>query len=47
MRDDGSFKYNVYKQPLSLDRFTVHDIDSVDAQGSMLTPKLLSTTVIA
>lgn len=31
-KDDGSFKYIVYKQPLSLDRFYVHDVQQVDAQ---------------
>lgn len=35
-KDDGSFKYIVYKQPLSLDRFYVHDVQQVDAQGSYL-----------
>lgn len=32
-KDDGSFKYIVYKQPLSLDRFYVHDVQQVDSQG--------------
>lgn len=32
-KDDGSYKYIVYKQPLSLDRFYVHDVQQVDAQG--------------
>lgn len=35
-KDDGSFKYIVYKQPLSLDRFYVHDVQQVDAQGDYL-----------
>jgi hypothetical protein len=31
--DDGSFKYVVYKQPLSLDRFYVHDVQQVDSHS--------------
>lgn len=33
MKDDGTYKYIVYKQPLSLDRLYVHDILPTDAQG--------------
>lgn len=38
MKDDGTFKYIVYKQPLSLDRLYVHDILPVDAQGNFPFP---------
>lgn len=35
-KDDGSYKYIVYKQPLSLDRFYVHDVQQADAQGKLI-----------
>jgi len=51
IKDDGSFKYIVYKQPLSLDRFYLHDVQQVDSQrkyifGQGLTTKLLKSLLM-
>lgn len=36
---ESPFKYVVYKQPLSLDRFYIHDISAAEGAGKLLTIK--------
>lgn len=38
---DSLFKYVVYKQALSLDRFYIHDVSEKDAAGKLLTSSSL------